>query len=127
MDAVESAELVAGRGIVGNADQGGRRQVTIIDEAAWRAACAEVGVDVPPLGRRANIMLRGIDLERTRGRMLRLGGCLIRISGEVTPCERMEEAQAGLQRALRPQWRGGVFGEVIEGGTIRVGDEASLV
>ena len=127
MDAVDAAELVAGHGIVGNADQGGRRQVTIIDESAWRAACAGVGVDVPPSRRRANVMTRGIDLERTRGRTLRLGDCTIRISGEVTPCERMEEAQPGLRAALRPHWRGGVFGEILEGGTIRVGDDAALV
>jgi hypothetical protein len=43
MDAVESAELIAGRGIAGNADQGGTRQITILDEAAWQTACAEAG------------------------------------------------------------------------------------
>ena len=38
MDAVDEAQAVAGLGLAGNADQGGRRQVTIIDEAAWRDA-----------------------------------------------------------------------------------------
>ena len=38
MDRVKEAQLVAGRGIVGNANQGGRRQVAIIDEAAWSDA-----------------------------------------------------------------------------------------
>jgi hypothetical protein len=46
MDVVESAELIAGRGIAGNTDQGGTRQITIIHEAAWQAACAEAGADV---------------------------------------------------------------------------------
>ena len=31
MDARERARLIAGRGIEGNANQGGRRQVTLID------------------------------------------------------------------------------------------------
>lgn len=127
MDRVDSAELVAGRGLRGNANQGGKRQITIIDEDAWRAACAELGIDVEPSKRRANVMLRGVDLERTRGRMLRLGGCVIRIYGEVTPCERMDEAQPGLRAALKPHWRGGAFGEIVEGGTIRVGDTADWV
>src|ERR1700686_5813406 len=35
MDRVGEAEMVAGRGLRGNADQGGRRQVTIIDEGGW--------------------------------------------------------------------------------------------
>jgi len=126
MDGVESAQAVAGRGLAGNADQGGRRQVTIIDEAAWREAAAEAGAEVEPSKRRANVMVRGIALADSRDKLLRLGGCVIRILGETRPCERMEEAQAGLRQALRTAWRGGVFGEVVEGGLIRVGDPAEL-
>ena len=126
MDGVESAQASADRGLAGNADQGGRRQVTIIDEAAWREAAAETGGEVDPSKRRANVMVRGIALADSRDKLLRLGGCVIRILGETRPCERMEEAQAGLCQALRTAWRGGVFGEVIEGGLIRVGDPAEL-
>ena len=127
MDAVTEARLVAGRGVAGSADQGRRRQVTLIDEAAWRDACAAIGVDVDPAARRANVLLRGLDLERSRGRHLRIGDCLLRIFGETRPCERMDEAQAGLRAALDPHWRAGVFAEVLEGGTIRVGSEAAWV
>lgn len=124
MDPVQDAELIAGRGIAGNANRGGKRHVTIIDEKAWADACKELGEAVDPSIRRANVMVRGIDLARSRGRFLRLGNCRIRIYGETTPCERMEEARAGLRAALRPEWRGGAFGEIVEGGTIRVGDRA---
>jgi MOSC domain-containing protein YiiM len=127
MDGVDNALAVAGRGLVGNADQGGKRQVTIIDEAAWRDAAAEAGAEVDPSKRRANVMVRGIALAESRERLLRLGGCVIRIRGETCPCERMEEAQPGLRQALRTAWRGGVFGEIIEGGPLRVGDPAELV
>ena len=124
MDPMEEATAVAGRGLAGNANQGGRRQVTIIDEAAWRDAEKELGAKVDPSKRRANVMLRGIDLERSHGRQLRLGQILVRIFNEVRPCERMDEAHPGLRAALRPHWRGGAFGEIVEGGTIRVGDRA---
>lgn len=127
MDPVDEAEAIAGQGLSGNADRSRRRQVTIIDETAWNAAAAETGHDVDPSKRRANIMLRGIGLEQSRGRHLRIGPCLIRILGETTPCERMEEAQTGLRSALRPGWRAGVFGEVVEGGPVRVGDTAELI
>lgn len=127
MDRVETAELIAGRGLVGNANQGGRRQITLIDEAAWRDATTELGVEVDPSARRANVLLRGIDLEDSRGRLLLLGGSLIRIFGEVRPCSLMDEAQMGLRSALGSQWRGGVFGEIVEGGTIRVDDRAEWV
>lgn len=127
MDAVEKAEAIAGRGLESNANQGGKRQVTLIDEARWREAQEALGIDVDPRTRRANVMLRGIDLERTNRRLLRIGECLLRIYGETRPCHQMEEAQAGLRAALSPRWRGGAFAEIVEGGTIRVGDGAEWV
>lgn len=127
MDAVEQAELVAGRGVRGSADQGGRRQISIISEEAWEAAQAELGAAVDPAARRANVMVRGVDLEEARGKLLRLGCCLVRVGGEVRPCERMDEAEEGLRNALRPHWRGGAFGEIVEGGLINLGDPVAFV
>src|SRR5688572_30852111 len=71
MDPVSEAEAVEGRGLKDNANQGGKRQVTIIDESRWREAEEELGFEVDPRLRRANLMLRGVDLERTNGRLLR--------------------------------------------------------
>ena len=51
MDSVQSASLRAGRGIVGNADQGGRRQVTLIEREVWDALMQELGGHVPPSAR----------------------------------------------------------------------------
>ena len=127
MDSVMEAEAVEGRGLKNNANQGGKRQVTLIDESRWREAQEQVGVDVDPRTRRANVMLRGVDLERTNGRLLRIGSSVVRIYGETRPCEQMEEAQAGLRKALEPRWRGGAFGEIVSGGIIRVGDPAEWV
>lgn len=126
MDRAETAELVAGRGLVGNADQGRRRQVTVIDGAAWRAAVAELeGAAPDPSARRANLMVEGLDLAASRGRSLAVGGCRLRVLGETRPCERMEQAAPGLKAALASGWRGGVFCEVLSGGTIGVGDEVA--
>lgn len=125
MDSVLFAEAVAGRGLAGNANQGGKRQVTLIDEARWIEACAELGVAVDPSARRANVMLRGIDLENMRGRTLRIGPVRVRIYNETRPCEQMDDAQPGLRVALGPRWRAGAYGEIIEGGVIRVGDGAA--
>ena len=121
MDRVDEAQLIAGRGVAGSADQGGWRQVTIIDEKAWRDAEAELGDEVDPSRRRANVMVRGIDLENSRGRKLRLGSCVVNIRGENPPCRLMGD----IQNALKPHWRAGVFGEIAEGGAIRVGDPVS--
>jgi MOSC domain-containing protein YiiM len=123
MDPQETATLRAGKGLVGNANQGGRRQVILLTEESWAEALAELGVDLDPATRRANLLLAGLRLEGTRGRILRVGPCRLRIFTECPPCERMDEAHPGLKAALKPHWRGGACAEVLEGGEIRVGDE----
>src|SRR5919106_5984067 len=91
MDAVPSATLVAGQGIVGNANQGGRRQVTIIEREVWDARTAAVSARIDPSMRRANLMVSGLDLMQSRGKTLRIGECILEIAGETKPCERMDE------------------------------------
>lgn len=127
MDAADRAELVAGHGLAGNANQGGRRQVTLLDRGVWDEVAARLGHDLPTSARRANLVLAGIDLRETRERVLAVGSARIRILGETKPCNQMEETFPGLEAALWPDWGGGAFGEVIEGGEIAVGDAASWV
>lgn len=126
MDAASSAKLVTAGGIAGNANQGGRRQVTIIEREAWERMMRELGADISPSARRANLMVSGVGLENARGRVLRVGRCRIRLFGETKPCERMDEALPGLRGVMRPHWRGGAFGEVLEGGEIAIGDPVVL-
>lgn len=122
MEPVSEATLVAGKGLEGNVDRGGYRQVTLLDAEAWEAATREIGVDVNPGARRANLLVRGVDFCETAGRVLRIAGCRIRIRGETLPCERMEDAAPGLQAALAPDWRAGAYGMVLEGGRLAPGD-----
>jgi MOSC domain-containing protein YiiM len=122
MDPADRATLVEGRGIEGNANQGGKRQVTIISKEIWEQLMKEVGGSEDPSSRRANLMVSGVDLGESRGQVLAIGDVRIRINGETRPCERMDEAHAGLKGAMGESWRGGAFGEVLDNGTISVGD-----
>ena len=122
-DPQETATLVAGKGLAGNANQGGRRQVVLLTEEGWSDATAELGMPLDPATRRGNLLLSGIDLEKTRGRTLRIGAARLRIWSECTPCNQMDEACPGLREFLRPHWRAGACAEVLAGGEIGVGDE----
>ncbi len=121
MDAVDRAAIVAGKGLVGNANQGGRRQVSVLDAGVWERVVAELGADIDPAARRANILVRGLDLAGSRKRILRLGEARVRIFTETKPCERMDEVWPGLQAALYPNWGGGASGQAIVGGMVWVG------
>lgn len=121
MDPVRELQLDA-RGIVGNADRGGWRQVTILENEVWEAHMARLGGALDPAERRANILVAGCPLMGARGRVLRLGDCRLAIRGETKPCERMDEALPGLRAVMFPDWGGGAFGRVLTEGTIRVGD-----
>ena len=124
MDGVASATLVAGRGLAGNVNQGGKRQVTLLASERWHELMRELQATLPPAARRANVLLSGIDLEKSAGRVLCLGACRLLLRGETRPCERMEEALPGLQAAMRHRWGGGAYAEVLTAGGIVVGDAA---
>jgi MOSC domain-containing protein YiiM len=126
MDPQETATLVAGSGLKGNANQGGKRQVTILSKETWERIAGQLDEAPDPAKRRANLLVSGVDLAGARGSILRIGGLRIRVYGETRPCEQMEAAAAGLERGLSEPWGGGVFGEVLDDGDIRVGDEVTV-
>ena len=124
METLEGVNVSLDLGVDG--DYRGRlrkRQITVLTEEDWQAACAEIGrVDLPWTTRRANLLVRGMKLPQMPGSRIRIGDLVLEITGETDPCNRMEEVAAGLEKALSPDWRGGVTCRAIEPGAIRVGD-----
>jgi MOSC domain-containing protein YiiM len=106
--------------------QPGPSQVTIVSEEGWRAATADLGVELSWTGRRANLLIRGIDLFNRAGMRLHLGGVVLEITGENEPCFVMDKQHRGLRKALTPQWRAGIACRVIQAGSIKVGDRVAL-
>jgi MOSC domain-containing protein YiiM len=105
----------------------GPRQVTVVARESWAEACRVLGREVAWTARRANLLVEGVTLERATGRVLRIGGVELEITGETEPCSRMDEAAAGLRAALEPEWRAGVTCRVRRAGAIATGDPVTLL
>jgi MOSC domain-containing protein YiiM len=126
MDAIHRVRTVAGKGLEGNANQGGKRQVTIVSSKHWGEVTAPLGDTPDPRLRRCNLLVSDIDFADARGKIMKVGSVRIRIYGETKPCYQMEEAAPGLQAAMSVPWGGGAFGEILDDGEIAVGDPVTL-
>ena len=122
MDPVQDAALDVERGLVGSVDRSRRRQVTLLEAERWSRLMHEVHAELDPCARRANLLVSGVSLFETGGRVLQIGSVQLVIGGETTPCERMDEALPGLQAAMRDPWAGGAFAQIRASGAVRVGD-----
>ena len=101
------------------------RQVTVLFREGWESACRDLGVTLPWVARRANLLVEGVAIPREGGR-LTIGELVLEVTDETKPCQVMEAAHRGLRRALTPEWRGGVTCRVVKGGMIRVGDRVEV-
>ena len=127
MQEQQQVEVTTTQGIVQDYRGTGLRQVTLLDIGQWQEVLAELGIDLPWYTRRANVLIAGIVLPATVGWRLQIGACRFAIGGETTPCERMDELHPGLRRLLSPHMRGGVWGKVLQGGPLRVGDSVQVL
>jgi MOSC domain-containing protein YiiM len=121
------AEVVAECGIVGDhrfsGRKGSKRQVTLIQFEHLAAVAGMLHRDhVSPELVRRNLVVSGINLLALKGKSFQVGEVLLEFSGPCEPCSRMESVLGpGGYNAMRGH--GGITAKVIEGGTIRVGDE----
>ncbi len=127
METLTEGVISAEAGLEGDA-RGTRpgRQITLLFDADWNAACEALGAEAPWLMRRANLLIGALDNPRRIGVRLRVGPALLEVTEETEPCSVMERQRAGLRAALAPEWRGGVCAVVLEGGPIRVGDAVEV-
>ena len=103
-----------------------KRQVTVLSTEGWAATCSEMNIDMPWTTRRANLLIEGINLIGTTGSKLRIGKVLLEITGELEPCNRMDEQFDGLTKSLSNDWRGGVTCKLLSEGDISVGASVIL-
>lgn len=127
IEELTSARITLESGLEGDCHgEPGPSQITVVDEEGWRATIAELGTDLSWTLRRANLLIRGIDLFGSAGKRLHLGNVVVEITGENEPCWVMDKQHRGLRKALTPRWRAGISCRVISGGTVNIGDPAAL-
>jgi MOSC domain-containing protein YiiM len=112
-------------GLRGDHGRTGKRAVTLIQAEHLPVIAALAGLaHVAPETLRRNLVISRINLAALRGRTLRVGGALLRVTGPCAPCSRMETALGpGGYTAMRGH--GGWCAEVLEPGEIRLGDPVS--
>jgi len=127
MHELDAVELSVALGLVGDSrGKPGPRQVTLLSQTAWRAICADLGMELPWTTRRANLLVDDLPLFQSSGARILLGQAVLEITGETDPCARMETAQQGLFEALRRDWRGGVCCRVVRGGLLELGMDVEI-
>jgi len=122
-----SCQVIAGRGIDTENRKTGKREITLLSAESWSQTCRDLGKEIPWWTRRANLLIEGFPLVDALGKRLKVGPVELLIHGETKPCKLMDAQVAGLTRALVPEFRGGVHGQVVVGGTIRIGDTVEIL
>ncbi|HEY8596784.1 MAG TPA: MOSC domain-containing protein [Thermomicrobiales bacterium] len=133
MVALERAEVVAGRGLVGDRYFTGDgyysqvppltgRRLTLIASEALAALAEETGIVLRADECRRNLVTQGVDLDALIGKRFRVGA--IECYGErpCPPCGYLEKLTGlrGVNRGLTD--RGGIRAEILLDGEIAVGD-----
>lgn len=123
---VDSAECIAGKGIIGDRYFGykdnWKGQITFITRETIAAVSEKLGKEeIDAKLFRRNVVVSGIDLNTLIGKTFRLGSAVFRGSEECAPCIWMDEVvQKGAKELMKG--RGGLRCRIVESGTIRLGE-----
>lgn len=133
---LDSAELVAGKGIAGDRYALGTgyyssrphvdRQVTLIESEVLEALARDHGVDLRPEEHRRNITTVGVPVNHLVGRYFAMGSCVLYGGRLNVPCAYLQDLVA--KPVFRPLiHRSGLNARVIVGGVVSPGDPITPV
>jgi MOSC domain-containing protein YiiM len=130
MRALEEAEVTAGAGLVGDRyarreghwrDANVSRDLTLVEAETLEALRREHGIDLAPGEVRRNLTTRGVALDGLIDRYFWVGEVLVKGAGRCEPCQHLVQLTG--KPVLSPLvHKGGLRGDVLTGGWIRVGD-----
>ncbi len=102
------------------------RQVTLVEREVIADVNTTSGVALGEHETRRNLVTEGVPLLHLVGRTFRVGEVTLLGIRSAPPCVHLEKlTRSGVRAALEN--RGGLRAEILEGGTLRVGDEITAV
>ena len=103
-------------------------QVTVVAGEALDEITEAYGIDLTDGRHRRNVVTRNIDVHSLLETTFRVGDATLRGTRPRPPCAHVERVAdgEGVARALK-QGRGGICADVVTAGTIRVGDDVTVV
>lgn len=133
MDAHESIEVIAGKGLAGDRYATGKgfysgviewdAHLTLIQREPFEALKADHGVDLEPSVLRRNIVTSGTDLESLIGKEFQIGDQVIARGRKAwPPCAQIVRFSGRKEIFQFLARKCGIGADVLIGGTIRVGD-----
>ncbi len=127
MELVEKVTATENGGIEPNHEVKPHRGITFISSEQWAEVQQELNEpELPWHTRRANVLVEGLVMADLIGKTVHVGDVVVDIKKETEPCGLMDELHNGLRKILEPACRGGVHGQVVQGGNIAVGDTISV-
>ncbi|MGH3442959.1 MAG: MOSC domain-containing protein [Nitriliruptorales bacterium] len=130
MRSVATVDAVAGRGLVGDRNEGDNRddperQLTLIEAEAVEAVASEQGLAVTAGDMRRNLVVRGVSLNDLVGREFAVGPIRVRGIKLCEPCRHLERL-TGLPVIKPFVHRAGLNAEILTSGRIAVGDAVGV-
>ena len=133
----QEVRAVAGMGIEGDHQFGGppflpkkphvrAYQITLIEAEAVEALKREMGLEFPPAQTRRNLVTRGVPLNHLVDREFTIGEVRLRGIELDEPCQHLVNVTGERRLLAGLIHRGGLGADIIDTGTIRVGDSVTL-
>ena len=137
MQSIAEANAVSGKGLEGDRyfgqdgtlsrKTGPDREITLIEMEAVEALQREYNVAITPGEARRNVVTKGVALNHLVRKDFKMGGATMRGIRLCEPCghlEKVSKAPGAKQGLIH---RGGLRAQILESGTIRVGDEIKVI
>ena len=136
MQSLDQVRAIAGAGLEGDryeagegfmsARRGGGLELTLVEAEALAELSLENGVEITAVDSRRNLATRGVRLNDLVDREVQIGNVTIRGVRLCEPCARIEKLVG--KPFVKPMLhRAGLRADIIQSGTIRVGDQLALL